>query len=182
MADQKITQLTELAETPDDADILAIVDDVAETPITKKITVANLKAAGGVTEEQLKTVTVSLSAANIISMYATPIQVIAAPGAGKVVTIDQVVWSFTYGGTAFTGGAVPRIVEETSSALMSYGPPTAGMTGTADFIEVGRAQIDANDTMLQVVNKAMLVTNPTGAFADGNSTMKLFIRYRIITL
>ena len=47
MADQKITQLTELAATPDDADILAIVDDVAGTPVTKKITVANLKAAGG---------------------------------------------------------------------------------------------------------------------------------------
>lgn len=47
MADQKITQLDALAATPDDADILAIVDDVAGTPITKKITVANLAAAGG---------------------------------------------------------------------------------------------------------------------------------------
>jgi len=42
MADQKITGLTELAATPDDADIIAIVDDVAGTPVTKKITIANL--------------------------------------------------------------------------------------------------------------------------------------------
>ena len=42
MADQKITELTELAATPDDADIIAIVDDVAGTPVTKKITIANL--------------------------------------------------------------------------------------------------------------------------------------------
>ena len=45
MADIKITAYPELAATPDDADILEIVDDVAGTPTSKKITVANLKAA-----------------------------------------------------------------------------------------------------------------------------------------
>ncbi len=45
MADIKITGLPALAATPDDADILEIVDDVAGTPTSKKITVANLKAA-----------------------------------------------------------------------------------------------------------------------------------------
>lgn len=44
MADLKITGLTELAATPAGTDILAIVDDVAGTPTTKKITVANLLA------------------------------------------------------------------------------------------------------------------------------------------
>lgn len=39
----KITELTELA-TVDDADLLEIVDDVAGTPTSKKITVANLLA------------------------------------------------------------------------------------------------------------------------------------------
>jgi hypothetical protein len=41
VADQKITQLTALT-TPATDDLLAIVDDVAGTPITKKITLANL--------------------------------------------------------------------------------------------------------------------------------------------
>lgn len=45
MADLKITGLTALGATPADADILAIVDDVAGTPVTKKVTVANLMAA-----------------------------------------------------------------------------------------------------------------------------------------
>ena len=40
MADQKITELTELT-TPVGADLLAIVDDPAGTPVTKKITLAN---------------------------------------------------------------------------------------------------------------------------------------------
>jgi hypothetical protein len=41
MADQKISELTELATKPDTADLLAIVD-TSGTPTTKKITVANL--------------------------------------------------------------------------------------------------------------------------------------------
>lgn len=42
MADAKITQLTELAATPDNADVVAIVDDPAGSPATKKITISNL--------------------------------------------------------------------------------------------------------------------------------------------
>ena len=45
MADQKITALTELT-TPAGVDLLAIVDDPAGTPITKKITLDSLKATG----------------------------------------------------------------------------------------------------------------------------------------
>ena len=43
MADKKITELTELT-TVNDADVLAIVDDVSGTATTKKITRSNLFA------------------------------------------------------------------------------------------------------------------------------------------
>jgi len=45
MADKKITELTALGAAPDTADILAIVDDPGGSPVTKKVTVANLLAA-----------------------------------------------------------------------------------------------------------------------------------------
>ena len=41
MANKKISELTELT-TPSSVDLLPIVDDPAETPVTKKITIANL--------------------------------------------------------------------------------------------------------------------------------------------
>ncbi|MHA2047210.1 MAG: hypothetical protein ACW99G_20655, partial [Candidatus Thorarchaeota archaeon] len=49
MANQKITQLTELT-TPASTDLLVIVDDPAGSPVSKKITVTNLLslASGGV--------------------------------------------------------------------------------------------------------------------------------------
>ena len=45
MSDAKITELGALGETPNDADLLVIVDDVVGTPITKKVTVSNLLAS-----------------------------------------------------------------------------------------------------------------------------------------
>ena len=43
MANVKITDLPELAATPADADLLEIVDDVAGTPTSKKITAGNVR-------------------------------------------------------------------------------------------------------------------------------------------
>ena len=44
MADAKITELAELDATPDDSDLVALVDDPGGSPVTKKITVANLSS------------------------------------------------------------------------------------------------------------------------------------------
>ena len=46
MSDKKITQLTELTVL-DNADLFVVVDDVAGTATTKKITAANLLANAG---------------------------------------------------------------------------------------------------------------------------------------
>jgi len=45
MADSKITGLPALGAAPDDADLVEIVDDVAGTPTSKQLTIANLKLA-----------------------------------------------------------------------------------------------------------------------------------------
>lgn len=43
MADQKTTQLTEVTTSPVNTDIVPIIQDVPTTPVTKKITWANIK-------------------------------------------------------------------------------------------------------------------------------------------
>jgi len=57
MANKKITELTELATAPESTDILAIVDDPGGSPVTKKITVANLTSGlGGNFTERIRAV------------------------------------------------------------------------------------------------------------------------------
>jgi len=79
MADQKITALTALAD-PVVADILPIVDDVAGTPITKKVTLENLLAVG-----DARTATLTNKTLTSPTLDGTPLaQVIRASGSGGI--------------------------------------------------------------------------------------------------
>ena len=60
MANKKFTELTDLP-SPAGADILAIVDDVAGTPTTKKVTATNLMSLAPVQSVAGQTGTVTVS-------------------------------------------------------------------------------------------------------------------------
>jgi len=64
MANKKFTELTDLP-SPAGADILAIVDDVAGTPTTKKVTATNLMSLAPVQSVAGRTGTVTLDADDI---------------------------------------------------------------------------------------------------------------------
>jgi hypothetical protein len=107
MANKKITELTELSATPAGADLLAIVDDVAGTPTTKKISVTNLMAAASAPVSSVNSLTgaVSIDAGNladfnfdgnaILGFDATlndqtgTTYTLVASDAGKVITCDN---------------------------------------------------------------------------------------------
>jgi hypothetical protein len=122
--------------------------------------------------------TVSLSAANIAAMYATPVECIANPGVGKVIVVDQITMSYTRVSASYTGGGSTRLAYSSTPTL------EAG-TISSDVIKGGSSAIDIRDVVASVVgisNNSIVVTNSTAAFATGSGTIKLFIRYRIITL
>lgn len=71
MADAKITLLTELDAIPDDTDLVAIVDDVAGTPITKKMTVENFKSVPMIILTKSSTVNQDVGGVNGTEVYWT---------------------------------------------------------------------------------------------------------------
>ena len=94
MVDKKITALDELT-TPADADLLAIVDDVAGTPVTKKVTMANIGSqidhiaiqnTGTLTHSQLETSLTGVSGATVTNAG----EIINVSGAG-VTNTDNIV-------------------------------------------------------------------------------------------
>ena len=125
----------------------------------------------------IQVVTVNLSAANITGMFTTPITVIAGV-AGQVVVIEEAVWSFTYGGTQFTGGGTTKLAEETSGTTLMTGPAAATINAAANFVQTRLP----SDAVTRTSGKGVQVSNNTGAFATGNGTLKLFIAYRMVTL
>lgn len=125
----------------------------------------------------IQVITVSLTAANIIAMFTTPITAIAGV-AGQVPVIEGAVWSLTAGGTQFTGGGTTKLVEETSGTTLMTGPAASFVNGAASAVQTRLP----SDGVARTSGKGIQISNNTGAFATGNGTMKLFIAYRMVTL
>lgn len=120
MANMKISDLEELEATPDNADLLEIVD-MAPTPTSKKITWANIKAAvltavgkvneavgftlsGGTTSK-----TLTVEDTMTLKGYATAAEITAGTEAAKAVAPDQLKYVLDYLADLITAGLAHAI-------------------------------------------------------------------------
>jgi hypothetical protein len=86
MANKKITELSNL-DTPNGADVLAIVDDIAGTATTKKVTATNLMTLAPVQSVAGRTGTVTLSDTDITGLGTAATQDVGTSN-GNVVQLD----------------------------------------------------------------------------------------------
>lgn len=146
---------------------------------------AKLFVTPALLETVSKNITVSLSSANLLAMYATPITVIAAPGAGKVILIENALLSFTHVSTAYASGGTIRL-QYTGSAdnLLTTGFQTNVLNTASNNLDycVATRNVSYASPIGIAANTAVQITNATGAYTTGNGTAKLFINYRIVTL
>lgn len=136
-------------------------------------------------ESDLLTATVSLAAADIIAMQATPIAVVPAVS-GKTIFIDSATLKMVRTSTAFTGGGV--VVLQWGTAATGGGPLAVGsqiaaahVTGSAGTFYtnvVGPTLTTTQNTSLEGIG--IYVSNGTAAFASGTGTGTLYVRYHLI--
>lgn len=130
----------------------------------------------------LRTVVI-LTAAQIIAMGTTAIQILPAPGVGKAIVVDSILFEITTTSTQFTGGGVTTFVYHGGAVAVHAGSiPAATVTAVAGSTNtlLGPAVL-ANGTVVPA-NTAVDITNATAAFAAGTGTAKVQIRYRILGL
>ncbi len=146
-------------------------------------------ATGGVTASELaphvlRTAIVALTAAQLIAMFTTPVQILAAPGAGLALIISEITFEMKRTATAFTGGgAISFQYHTTTSSAPAAGTVAATVVTTAGAA-TAVVTIDANSGaggLVVPVNEGIDITNATAAFAAGTGTAQVFVRYRIIT-
>lgn len=142
-------------------------------------------AAGAVTSVKMAddlahSVQVPLTAAQIIAMGTTPIALIAAPGAGKIIIVEAILFKAVRTSTAFTGGgAVEFRYTDASGQKISADVAAAMITGAAGTAYAHVAGIEASIT--PVANAAIVITNATAAFAAGTGAVNISIKYRVVT-
>jgi hypothetical protein len=132
--------------------------------------------------EQALTATVAMSAANIIGMRATPITIIAAPGAGKIIVVDSILLTMNRTATAFTGGGAVEFRYTNGSGAkvatdIAASVVTTGGAGTEPAISSSPGVPSGG-----VANAPVVVTNATAAFATGTGTASLYIKFRIVSV
>ena len=134
------------------------------------------------------TATVALTAAQIKALYDTPVQLVAAPGANKLVLIESIIWDVAYGSAQFTAGGA--ISAQYGNTVHGAGPVASGSLAAASLNAVaangllsnGGISGSLNITRAAAANTAVYLSNATADFATGDSTATLYVRYRVITI
>jgi hypothetical protein len=76
--------------------------------------------------------TVNLTLTQLLALYTTPISLVAAPGAGKLLEFLSAVVEFVYGSAAFTIGSATNLTVKYTNASGAAASATLAVTGLFD--------------------------------------------------
>lgn len=136
-----------------------------------------------------KSISVSISSAEILALDNTVSkELVAAPGAGKIIIPEHVIISFTAGATPYASGSTIMILHDTGTHSMGYDAgwavgdiATAQITSATDTITYRGGYIQESFTGLS--NKSLILKlSASTKFTTGNGTIKVLLKYRIATL
>jgi hypothetical protein len=128
---------------------------------------------------------VSLTSVQLLALRATPVSLIAAPGAGKynkVIGIDMH-YTFVTGAYTNTNAALKVFYGTTASAKALCADQTALLTQVANAHNLGIVTtVNSNLTDALGLNVAIFLGNDGSAeFLAGAGTLKVIISYQVIT-
>lgn len=187
MANKKITDLTNLA-TPVGADVLAIVDDVAVTPTTKKVTATNLMTLAPVQSVNGSTGAVTVSGTDLFSdtvSETTTARTLSDSDNGKVIVCSnsaQITVTLPSGLTSGFGCTVVQsgtgiVTIEGSGGTIVYGfgnkTATAGQYASVNIYNAGTNTyaLEGDTQAPPFVNTYSLELNGTNQYLSFASTI-----------
>lgn len=132
----------------------------------------------------IQTKTVSLSSAQILAIHTTPIELIAAQGAGTVSVIDRIVYSLDAGTQYANGDSIAVVYDGASTPLVKV-IEAGDVTSATDVVKVKRPVDSGGDNLAITagINQSVKLQQGTPtAFITGTGTVKLIISYQVVTI
>ena len=158
--------------TPASSDLVLLSDVSASGKPTKTATASSIADLAVFDFEKT-----SLTTAQIGQLNTTPITLVAAPGAGKVLVPMSVVIKYTYGTAGMTGNRTLDIM----SGVVGLYQWSNVLDDTSDAI---RIVSDVSVDPVLTENEALKIQVPTGNPTVGasTSTVDVYTYYKILTL
>jgi len=133
-------------------------------------------------EDKVQVVSVPISSAQLLAIHTTPVELIPAPGAGKIIVVDQFTFSFV-AGTQYTGGDTLELSYDDLAVLAVDDTVSTGITTSASSSVYIFRSGSNNVDVITAVNKSVELNQVTGnAFATGTGTAKVLLKYRVVTV
>lgn len=126
---------------------------------------------------------VRLTSAQIKAMDATPVQMIAAPGANKMIIVGRIVGTYLFGTTQYTAGGAIGLEWGNAAALAGPAASTTLAGATFDgYTASNNFELtpDNTDTLANIANMGVFISNNTAPFATGDGTLLMNISYQVV--
>lgn len=128
----------------------------------------------------------SLTAAELIAMYAAPVAVVPAI-AGKAIFVDSVSFVITRTSTAFTGGGVVALqyaATANGAGTLTHATIAAtvvtGAAGTTFTDRVPAVAGQSDIASASIVGIGLYISNATAAFAAGTGTAVMTVNFHVV--
>lgn len=123
----------------------------------------------------------AVTSANILAMFTTPVNLIAAPPAGYAVIVNGVMFQMTRTATAYANGGVVNLVYTGGAVVPHSGSvPAAVITGGAGVVLNNNGPVSAANGIVVPTATGVDITNATAPFITGTGTMKVYIDYAVV--
>jgi len=146
---------------------------------------ANAVGTGQLALNTIQYARVAMTAAQWNGMYAAPFQLIAAPGAGLRINVNEAVLKMTFVAAQYAAGGVVALQYDSTvhgaGTAASATIAAATINGYAASSNIGIAGALASSAITTTENKGLYISNATGAFTTGDGTWHIDIWYSIVT-
>lgn len=120
---------------------------------------------------------ITITAAQMLASFTTPIALLPAPGAGLAIIVDAVYSTMDYNTTTYAVGAGETLDIKYSGGAVRVSLTEAYLESAADARQYVKSAVAASTPAVNTAVVAqMSATNPT----TGNSAVKLRVYYRIV--
>ena len=124
----------------------------------------------------------SIPTASVLTLNATPLTIVAAQGAGYAIQVVSASYKLTYNSIAYATNTRLQLITDTADVAQGSSVSSALAATVTQMSDINTIN---SPTALQtkiIENKSLKVQVPTGNPTAGNSGIKVYVLYRIITV